>query len=278
MLTVAQGCAACALAALLVVAGTIKLLRPGYAAGSLRRVSARAQGAEVAHVVAAARVLGGLECLVGSALVLVAGPASVAVAAASVYLFAGFVIITQRAVRRGIACGCFGSLSDGPAGRGELARRVVLLAIAIGVLVARLHDAARAVPVLVAIAVVAGAVVAGVVIARRPGSAASVVGMGTARELVDPAGRAARGRGRTRILTSVRADPDVRAVQQRIGAELDWDHARVRVGRQKAVVVVDGTDATLRVVVASGQTIPVAETPDAMVTSAGGLASTTPKA
>jgi len=75
----------------------------------------------------------------------------------------------------------------------------------------------------------------------------------------------------------VRADPDVRAVQQRLGADLDWDRARVRVGHEKEVVVVEGTGATLRVVVAGGRTIAVAETPDAMVTSAGGVATTTPK-
>ena len=219
------------------------------------------------------------------------GRASIVAAGASVVLFASFVAFTHVAKRRGVACGCWGSLSDGPAGRGELFRRYVLLALAVGVFAARIATPGPGVTPVVAGVLVAGAAAIGVTLARRPsGGAARVVvlaNVGAARELVAPDGRAARGRAR-------RANPprDTRRSRRRGGRQcarrrpaLDWPRARVRVSprrtpaaEHKTVVTVPGEEASLRIVVAGGRTVAaIGESPDAMVVGAHGNATTTPK-
>ncbi|MGB3445024.1 MAG: MauE/DoxX family redox-associated membrane protein [Actinophytocola sp.] len=120
---VSQGFAL-ALAALLVSAGVPKLWRPGHVAGALRRVF----GPRPAHVLRRwGRLLGAWELLLAAAVVLVGGQVAGAALAVTFLGFTGFVV---AAVRRGSSCGCWASMTEGPAGGAELARTGVLAAAA----------------------------------------------------------------------------------------------------------------------------------------------------
>jgi len=119
---------ALALALLLAGAGAPKLWRPGYVASALRRVFGRGRPPVLRT---AGRLLGAWELVLAAALLTVGGAASVAVAvavAATFACFTGFVVV---AVRRGASCGCWASLTEGPAGGAELARTGVLTAAAL---------------------------------------------------------------------------------------------------------------------------------------------------
>lgn len=120
---------ALALAALLVSAGVPKLWRPGHVAGALRRVF----GPRPAHVLRWwGRLLGAWELLLAAAAVFVGGRVTGAALAVTFLGFAGFVV---AAVRRGSSCGCWASMTEGPAGGAELARTGVLAAAAVFVAV-----------------------------------------------------------------------------------------------------------------------------------------------
>lgn len=169
---------ALALAALLVSAGVPKLWRPGHVAGALRRVV----GPRDAHVLRRwGRLLGAWEVALAAAAVL-AGGRVVGVALAATFLgFLGFVV---AAVRRGTSCGCWASLTEGPAGGAELGRTGVLAAAAVfvavtgwapGISVAALGWAA-ALLALMALAAVTGGLLAPVrsrSVARRLGRRAA---------------------------------------------------------------------------------------------------------
>jgi hypothetical protein len=114
---VSQGIAL-ALAFLLVSAGLPKLWRPDHVVGALRRVF----GKKVP--VFLGRLLGLWELLVAAAIVVLGGVVGPAVTAT----FAGFLCFVVGAVRRGSACGCWASLTEGPAGGAELARTGMLTA------------------------------------------------------------------------------------------------------------------------------------------------------
>lgn len=115
---------ALALAFLLVSAGLPKLLSPEHVAGALRRVLPR-QRITMARLRLAGQLLGLWELLLAGALVMIGGVA-VGVAVAATFLgFLGFVV---AAVRRGASCGCWASLTEGPAGGAELARTGTLTA------------------------------------------------------------------------------------------------------------------------------------------------------
>ena len=292
MLTVVQGLGATVLAALLVVAGTIKLVRPGYAAGSLRRITPAARNADATRLRRAARGVGAVECLVGAALVLLPGWGSVAAAGLALVLFVAFAVVTRRAVRRGESCGCWGSLSDGPAGRGELARRYGFVAIAAGVLAVRVRVPGSGLAWWIGLAVLALSAAAGVHLAvdgRRSPAArvASLAAFGAAREVLVPAGRPARGWKRRRILSQVRHDPDVVAVATAFGGpdHFGWRQARVRVnsgtartpGAQTIVgVACDG--ASMRVVLRDHRIFSaIGESADVIVFGKHGTASVIPK-
>jgi hypothetical protein len=109
---------ALALTFLLVSAGLPKLWRPEHVAGALRRVFGRKVPA------VAGQLLGLWELLLAAAGVLLGGVAGAAVAVT----FAGFLGFVVAAVARGASCGCWASLSEGPAGGAELARTGVLAA------------------------------------------------------------------------------------------------------------------------------------------------------
>ena len=124
----AQGFAL-ALAGLLVSAGVPKLWRPGHVAGALRRVF----GPKPAHRLRLfGRLLGAWELLLAAAVVLVGGRV---VGAALAVTFAGFLGFVVAAVRRGSSCGCWASMTEGPAGGAELGRTGVLAAASVYVAV-----------------------------------------------------------------------------------------------------------------------------------------------
>ncbi|HYQ68373.1 MauE/DoxX family redox-associated membrane protein [Actinophytocola sp.] len=115
---------ALALAVLLAGAGLPKLWRPDHVAGALRRVFVR-RTVSTAALRRAGQALGLWELLLAAAMVVLGGHA-VGIAAAATFLgFLGFVV---AAVRRGASCGCWASLTEGPAGGAELARTAVLAA------------------------------------------------------------------------------------------------------------------------------------------------------
>ena len=276
------------LAVLLVTAGTIKIIQPRYAAGSLRRVIGAGRAGSTSEPGPAAilewtaRSLGLAEVGTGAALLLAPQAAAPAVALAAAVMFAGFVLVTRLAQQRGASCGCWGSLSDGPAGNGELRRRA-LLAVAAAALVALrvwppstwYSAAGRRVPDLFAIpewAVLAAAVGtlvlavgAGTWLAvddRRPAvyRLLGAAGMGVRSQLTATA-RGVSGRTRRRVIDGLRDDPTVRAVIARFGAHerLSWRHARVTVPRARdaaavMLVSVPGEGANLRIMVFDDQT------------------------
>lgn len=134
------------LAVVLTIAGVIKIVEPRYVAAALRRVSgtvARRAARSEKDARRAGRTIGVVETALGLALVLVTGWASVAVAVVAVALCASFVVAVVLAIRRGQACGCWASLSEGPAGGAELGRAVALVAAALVVLTARATGSRR---------------------------------------------------------------------------------------------------------------------------------------
>jgi hypothetical protein len=127
---------ALALAVLLAAAGAPKLVRPDYVAAALRRVFGPRRIAR-STLTAAGRLLGAWELALAAGLLAVRGPASVVVAAAAAVTFAGFLGFVAVAVRRGASCGCWASLTEGPAGGAELARTAVLAGGALTLLALR---------------------------------------------------------------------------------------------------------------------------------------------
>ena len=127
------------LGGMLIAAGLPKAVAPWYVASALRRVVTAGSDRALRR---AGRLLGLWETSLGLALVLAgAGPAAVAVAALAALTFIGFAGFVVLAIRRGTACGCWASLSEGPAGGAELGRAVFLAALAVDLLLLRLTQA-----------------------------------------------------------------------------------------------------------------------------------------
>ncbi len=124
---------ALALAVLLACAGLPKLLRPGHVAGALRRVLRRGRPRRTEVLLRWGRAVGAWELLLAAALLTVGG---VAVGVAVAVTFLGFLGFVVAAVRRGASCGCWASLTEGPAGGAELGRTGVLAAAAVSLTVA----------------------------------------------------------------------------------------------------------------------------------------------
>jgi methylamine utilization protein MauE len=115
---------ALALAFLLVSAGLPKLWRPEHVAGALRRVFWRQRVATpVLNLLG--QLLGLWELMLAGSLLMIGGLAVGLVVAGTFLGFLGFVV---AAVRRGASCGCWASLTEGPAGGAELARTGTLTA------------------------------------------------------------------------------------------------------------------------------------------------------
>jgi len=129
-----QSGAALLLGGMLLTAGALKAVAPWYVASALRRVIR--SGSDRALRLAG-RLLGAWELALGAALLGTGGPDGVIVAALAVPTFAGFVGFVVLAIRRGAACGCWASLSEGPAGGAELGRAVFLAALAVDLFLLR---------------------------------------------------------------------------------------------------------------------------------------------
>ncbi len=126
---------ALALAALLIAAGLPKLIRPRHVARAMRRAFGHRTRLPLELL---GRLLGAWELVLAAALLTVPW---VAVAAAGAVTFLGFAGFVVAAVRRGTSCGCWASLSEGPAGGAELARTGTLALAALGLLALRLTGA-----------------------------------------------------------------------------------------------------------------------------------------
>ena len=126
---------ALALAALLVAAGLPKLVRPRHVARALRRAFGHRTRLPLEPL---GRLLGAWELVLAATLLTVPW---VEVAAACAVTFLGFAAFVVLAVRRGTSCGCWASLSEGPAGGAELARTGTLALAALGLLALRLTGA-----------------------------------------------------------------------------------------------------------------------------------------
>ena len=229
-----------------------------------------------------ARAVGVVELLVGTAAMLVHGPGSVAVAGFVLLLFVSFVGLTRSARARGVACGCWGSLSDGPAGDGEVNRRLLLVALAVVPFAARIGDAStRLVPWGISTGVAVVGVVAGVLLATdsmpsalRPVGAAATFGV---RSSEGPPRAIASGRARRASLARVRDDVNVARVAAAINAEsrLVWSRARVMSPpdasnrSENFLVSVPGEGVSLRIVVANGHTLMVIGESDTEVVTLG---------
>ncbi|TDV40389.1 MauE/DoxX family redox-associated membrane protein [Actinophytocola oryzae] len=115
---------ALALAVLLACAGLPKLWRPEHVAGALRRVFVRRTTSQPT-LRFAGQLLGMWELVLAGAVVVLGGTV---VGLAVLVTFLGFLGFVVAAVRKGASCGCWASLTEGPAGGAELARTGVLAA------------------------------------------------------------------------------------------------------------------------------------------------------
>jgi hypothetical protein len=126
------------LGAVLVVAGSLKLWDPNALSHALHRLLPGRLRRRVAVVRVVPPLLGVAEVVVGAALLL--GPrldpaSATASKAAATGLYLFFSAVVAIAVRKGVSCGRFQSLSDGPAGVSELARSIALAAFALLMLI-----------------------------------------------------------------------------------------------------------------------------------------------
>jgi hypothetical protein len=255
------------LAAVLTVAGTIKLVHPDVAAKAMRRISARLLDVDARRARIAGRAVGTVEVAVALMLVL-PGAFAVAGAVAAVGLFACFLVVTVMAVRRGAACGCWGSLSDGPAGVHEVRRRVYFLVAAIGLASIRLACGPPEPPALV---VAASMLALGVLAVSSAGLA-----WRSSRTRSTPGVRLVRGAERRRLRDVLRNDPAVVAMVEEIDPDARLDWPRIRASRKtdapSTLVAVPGEGVNLRVVVVNDEAVTViGETKDVVVFRADGV-------
>lgn len=129
---------------LFISAGAPKVVAPRYAGSALRRVIRRSAVRSDEALLSAARGLGGYEIVLGIALVLVGGPAASALAAAAAMTLVAFTVFVVAAVRRGSHCGCWATLTEGPATGAEVARSGAIALVAAVVLGGRLAGYTRA--------------------------------------------------------------------------------------------------------------------------------------
>ena len=260
---------------LLVVAGTLKLADPRPATGSLRRVSRALSRQPAGRLELAVRAIGILELAVATGS-MATGRVLVVDSAAVVVLCTCFLWFTNLARRRGAACGCWGSLSDGPAAAAEVVSRAVLLAAAAVSFAARVADP-HGPPLLISISVLSLGCAIGVAIAVGHDRLTLVFRTATIGVAVpDSAQRAVSRRVRRATLATVRGDARVNAlVAEMPQARIEWRHARVtsaqrrRQERSNRLVAIPGTSANLRVVAGpSGVLIAIGESPEAIYTLA----------
>ena len=131
------------LGAVLIVAGVLKVASPAAFRHAVYRLLPEAWKRRRRMALVSARLVGMTEIVVGGGLLSApwtGRPASVVSSVAAAALYVSFVAVVGIAARRGRSCGCFGSFSDGTAGGAEIARAVLLAAIATGVAVASAYS------------------------------------------------------------------------------------------------------------------------------------------
>jgi hypothetical protein len=262
---------------LLTVAGTLKLADPRPAAGSLRRVSATLSRQHAGRLERAVRSIGLAELAAALASTAGVGGFAVAVSGAAgvVVLCIGFLWFTNLARRRGAACGCWGSLSDGPAGGAEVARRGVLLVASMLSFAATATHARHAVSAAVAAAVMVAGVAAGLALAtprHRLGRLVRSATMGVS--VAADAQRAVNRRVRRSTLETLRSDQHVRALLATMPSTgIEWRHARVTSAQRRnqlaanRLVAVPGASGNLRIVAGpTGALVAIGESAEAIYT------------
>jgi hypothetical protein len=266
--------ASAGLALLLVVAGALKLADPRPATGSLRRVSATMSRQPAGRLELAVRAIGALELAAAAASMMPSDAATVSGSATIVLLCVGFVWFTNLARRRGAACGCWGSLSDGPTGTAEVARRAVLFGVALACLAIRVDRPDHA-PIALAVGVVVlGCGVGGVLGAREHRLPRVVTAATIGVAVPSDAQRAVSRRVRRSTLATVRHDLRVGALVAAMPhARIEWRHARVTSAERRGqdmsnrLVAVPGAGGNLRVVAGpAGVLVAIGESPDAIYT------------
>jgi hypothetical protein len=275
---------AAALAGILAVSGTIKVIDPEAAAKALRRVVPRPSRLDERQARRAARVVGLVELAV-AVMLLLDGRVALAGALAAVALCVCFYTVTAVAVRRGLACGCWGSLSDGPAGTRELRRRGYLVAIALFVAVAfvwsppeHASTAATAFTLLwLGISAMAGLAIATQGPRRRlaPGWLQRAAAFGASPST---SGRhEIRRSERRRLVELLRRDPTIVAMIADLDTDVRLDWARLRATRPErdapsTLVAIPGDGVNLRVILVDGTAVSVIrETRTGVVFRAGGV-------
>lgn len=271
---------------MLLVAGTIKVARPRAAAGSLRRSSARLMSWSQLRLDRAARAVGVAEFGAGATALFVSGRVSLVVSGIVFGLFVSFVWLTDSARRRGQSCGCWGSLSDGPAGTKEVRNRVVFAVLALVPFVIRASNPSNRVmpPAGATLVLITGAAM-GIVLTKDSlrthlgllaplAHAANIVTFGVSKGVASRQ-RIASGRERREVLEHLRTDEGVAAVTLRIAARtrLRWRHARVSSPTDAGsstgtyLVSVPGDGVNLRIVVRRGRSwMVIGESTDEVVT------------
>lgn len=217
MVAAAGGCALL-LAAVLLVAGVRKLLRPRAFAAAIDRLLPDGLPSRRRFALAAAPAVGALELAIGAALL--RAPA-VPIAAVTLALFLGFGVVVVIAIGGQSGCGCFTAHPDDVATRRDLARTVALGLVAAANLAAALTGRGGA--------------------AWSPGAAVVALALGSAIAVSTPAVgtrfrrraggselRPLRGAERAAALRAVEAAPSVLALRARLGPrELDLARALV---------------------------------------------------
>jgi hypothetical protein len=231
------GGAALLLAALLMVAGTLKLLRPKPFIHAVYRLLPRHLVHRETLARLSARLVAPAEVLIGGGLLVAfLHPAawwSVLIDAAAATLYLGFVGVVRYAIRTGTSCGCFSSFSDGAAGPAELARSVSLAVLAILVLVASPAAGPASWGSLLWAAVFALAVFAASTVAgRRVPAGWLLLGRVNSRLAnIDLPTPPLTGRGRSEAIAAARSAASVRVFEDWLGeraSAIDWRRCEVR--------------------------------------------------
>jgi hypothetical protein len=277
------------LAALLIVAGGLKIAQPVQFGAALQRLVPRPWlGSRLWRPRALARLVGALECGIGGALVVTTSGAAVAASVGSAVLFSCFVAVVVIAIRKGESCGCWASLSDGPAGGAELGRALWLGAIAWArVLIGSGTPSVGRPAVLAAAALFAGMAISASIGASlrpvlpgkvreqpRPNLArtlfllGAVVSNGADVKLASPQRQAVPVEALQDRVRQLRDDPTVLALHDFLdghGRRLEWERATgynrpLQPGQKAAksalsIVVPSGSDGQVILVVPEGQSV-----------------------
>ena len=139
MITVAASGITITLGGLLLAAGVLKLWHPNpFGWALLRLLPIGWPGWQVVRPIRVARAVGLVEVTTGFAVVAADGSLGKVMAFFTAITFVAFTGVVAIAVRKGVGCGCWASLSDGPATGGEIGRALFLAASAVGLVVLRL--------------------------------------------------------------------------------------------------------------------------------------------